>query len=153
MSRGYNAGRPKIPVFQYNKDGRFIQKWNCMNDVRREYYGEAQQPMFVQNRPYHVLPDNTMLVKERVGRKEIFRLYERINNPLIVPEHRLKPLEILNIDGDVVAAFANIKVLLTLTNIKPSTVYNHLNTLKGTDLPHNKLRITIREIKEEQVDD
>jgi hypothetical protein len=145
MKRPYNAGRPKIEVYQYDKDGKFIKRWDCINDVRQVYYEGTRHPMFLQNRPYHVLPDETMLVKERIGRKEVFRLYERINNPLVVPEHKLKPVEILNIDGHVVAAFANIKVLLTLTDIKPATVYNHLTKLKGTDIPHNKLRITIRE--------
>lgn len=147
MKKSYLRGRPRIKVYQYNRKGEYIQSWDAIADVRQKYYDEKYEgkfPIFPNNLDYHVLPDDTMLLKERLGRKAITHLFNRLENPLIFKGSQIKPVEVLNMDGDVVATFINPKALKVFTGLTDSMIWCYLNKNEKKNLPHNKLRINLR---------
>ena len=139
------SGRAKIKCYQYDFSGKYIQSWDSIAGVRDRYYGNVvgKYPIFRDNSSYHILPDDTIILKERIGRDNIRRLIARLNNPLIIDDNNLDQINILNMDGKVVATFANENIARELTAMTRSQMYSYRNRKTGSNLPHNKLRITV----------
>ena len=125
------SGRPKQKTFQYDKEGKFIRAYECLADVRKRYYYNdgGVRPMFV-NKDYELLPDNTYLVKERIGRKGITLLDKIINSKYTFKNKKL--VSLINVKNEEIAIFANIHIAHRLTQIPYSTIYNQLNESKNS---------------------
>ena len=144
--RAYFRGRKRQKVYQYDKEGKFIRSYETIADARKEFYNDVNgvYPMFRDGADYHILPDDTVLVKERIGREGIVHMLNVINNPLVYEEDDVKPFTIYNISGEPVASFINIKAATVLTDMTYQQIYNHLNYKRKDNVPVNKLKITIK---------
>ena len=131
------SGRPKQNVFQYDTNGKFIKSYECINDARKRYYfnDKGKRPMFTE-KDYHVLPDNTYLVTERIGRDAIKLLVKKSKSEFIKINEE-KTIKLFNLDNREIARFASISIAHKLTNIPISTIFHQVNDGKGftkTDL-------------------
>lgn len=130
------SGRPKIKVYEYQQDGKFVETYECMNDARRKYWpaDKGQRPLFKNgNYTYDFvkLPNGNVLVQNRVGRDNIKVMIKRANSPWIDESHDNKYIQVLNMDKKVIATFKNIRIASTMTNISQATIHHSLNDSKG----------------------
>lgn len=143
------SGRERIVTYQYDRKGKFIAKYNSLAEVRSTYYPYiiGKYPIFARIKDYHLLPDGTILLKYRMYRDYVVRLFNRIENPLIFNESDINPIEVLNMDGDVIASFINTKAISVLTGISDKSIWHSLNRNEGKNIPRNKLKISFRYAK------
>ena len=143
------SGRERIVTYQYNRRGKFIAKYNSLAEVRSIYYPDiiGKYPIFARIKDYHLLPDDTIILKSRMYRDYVVRLFNRIENPLIFNESDINPIEVLNMDGDVIASFINAKAISVLTGISDKSIWDSLNRNEGKNIPRNKLKISFRYAK------
>ena len=80
-------------------------------------------------------------------RDYVVRLFNRIENPLIFNESDINPIEVLNMDGDVIASFINTKAISVLSGISDKSIWHSLNRNEGKNIPRNKLKISFRYAK------
>ena len=71
------SGRNKIAVYQYDRNGKFIEKYDSLAVVRGKYYGNyiGKFPIFGRIKDYHLLPDGTILFKERIYRDNVITIF------------------------------------------------------------------------------
>ena len=140
------SGREKIETYQYDRKGKYIAKYNSLAEVRSKYYPDiiGKYPIFARIKNYHILPDDTILLKDRTYRDYVVRLFHRIENPLIFKESDIRPVEVLNMDGDVIATFINPQAASILTGISDHNMWSFLNRNEGKNIPRNKLKISFR---------
>lgn len=126
------AGNPPIKVYQYNKDGKFLKMFDSIQDVRKEYYKEdsGKRPFFRFKSLYTILPDNTIVCKEKVGREFVKHVFKRLSNPFVRLDETSPLIKLFNIDNKVIATFKDIMIASKLTGISYRTIYAQLNTGK-----------------------
>jgi hypothetical protein len=138
------SGRPKQKRYEYNQDGKFIREYVCENDIRKEYYAEdkGKRPLFgttktnhkgkvySYNYSYHILKNNNIIVKERIGREGIKNLIKHINNDF-VKIYNKKKINVINLDNEIIASFISENIAAKMTNIPISTIHNQLTKGKG----------------------
>ena len=147
------SGRLPIKVYQYDENGKYIQSYNCTNDVRRKYYREAAYPMFrdQRSRILHKLPDGTYLCRSRIGRDNIKLEVTRMNNDFITfgLNGHDEPIQMINLDGVVIAEFKNVYLaskLLGMTTTKLTQMSSSTNRIPQNEY---KLRTRFREVTNE----
>lgn len=143
------AGKPKIEVYEYTKQGSFVKKYISLSEVTESHYSDkkGKYPLFRnKNDRCHILPNGNMLVKSRIGREAIRREYTIAKNPLInynssvMHEKQVRCYDAL---GKKIATFENPYIASVLLNLRHSTVYSMLRrTTSG--MPNNELKITLR---------
>lgn len=140
------SGREKIKVFQYNRVGRFIRSYQSISEVRDLYYPDTvgKYPMFVKNEEYHLLPDDTIVVKHRIYRDDVVKMFYRMDNPLIFTENDIDPIDVFNMDGDLIATFINPRTASILTGFSDASIYSSLNRRTGMNMPKNRFRISFK---------
>lgn len=139
------SGRPKQKRYQYDRNGRFIREFESESDCRREYYSNitGKYPMFNRNgvkfdREYHILPDDTFLFKERVGRVGVRDLKRRLDSKEFLNINFKEPrIKCLNLDNKVVATFANINIAHKMTNIPIGTIWHSLKARQTNSSSRN----------------
>lgn len=138
------SGRPKQKRYEYNQEGKFIREYECENDIRKEYYSQdkGKRPLFGTTRTnykgktysytylYHILKNNNIIVKERIGRIGIKNLLRHINNDFVNISNK-KKINVINLDNEIIASFVNINIASKMTNIPLSTIHSQLTKSKG----------------------
>lgn len=130
------SGRPKIKVYEYQKDGKFVKAYDCINDARREYWpnDRGQRPLF-KNGTYVYdfvkLPNGNILLQNRMYRDHIKKMIKRSESPWIDESNDNRYIQVLNMDGEQIATFKNIRIAGKMTNISDKTIYQSLNNNKG----------------------
>lgn len=135
------AGKAKIRIYEYSIKGKLLNTYDSMNDASIGTYGK-KRPLF-QEKEYHITPSGSSLFKERMRRDVVFRFFQRLVNPLILRDD-WRVVELVNMDGDVVAEFASIKVASALTGDKYGTIHGSAEYRICKSLPKNKLRYKYR---------
>jgi hypothetical protein len=143
------SGRPPIKVYQYDENGKYIQSYNCTNDARSKYYGNAAYPMFRDQRSdkLHKLPDNTYLCRTRLGRDNVKFEVARMHNDfsLFGLKELNEPMQILNLDGVVIAEFRNVYLASKLLNIPTTRLTQMSNSTNRIPQNERKLRTRFAE--------
>ena len=123
-------GRPKKRVYEYSEDGKFIQTYECENDVRRKYYSRdrGNRPLWRENANYHKLSNGNFITQERIGRVGINEINRRLKCDFLKIDHSSKPINCYNIDGVKIATFVDFKAAYKLTKIPATTIYHQLNS-------------------------
>lgn len=137
------AGKPSIRVFEYDSEGQFVKFHDCINDARKEHYSTdiGKRPLFVKGPDIriHELPNGGFLCKERIGRKGIQVFKKRKRSPYLKQNwrkevHKQKPIQVVNVDGEIIAKFANVHVASRLLGKPHSSIHNALETDLTRDL-------------------
>jgi hypothetical protein len=128
------SGRPKQKRYQYDESGKFIKVYESEADCRKEYYNysKGKYPFFRKSKEvfsldYHILPDNTFLFKERVGRDGVRELKKRLTDDFINLKEDKPLIRCLNRDNKVIATFKDIYIANKLTKIPVGIIYHSLN--------------------------
>lgn len=126
------SGRPKQRVYEYSKDGKFLGTYESQAEARGKYYPNdiGKRPLFEYD-DYHILNNENVLCRERLGRTGIKRLYKRLNNQFITDE--TEPIKVINLDNEVIARFKNIRIAYRITNVPYGTIHSQLNSKKKVD--------------------
>ena len=129
------AGRPKETLYQYDlEDGRFLKKYESHQQVRDIFYPDikGKLPLFRTHRPYHVLPDDTVLFKTRAGKAKAIwvRKYTRSSYTMDSARHR-RPFAIYNMDGEEIARFGSPYIWAKMTGKKSCRIIKKLNNQEG----------------------
>lgn len=119
------SGRAKQKVYQYDAQGKFIQEFESETSAAIRYYG-SKRPLF-QTKDYH-LTINTILVKEKIGRDNVKKLFRKINSPFITIRADEKPVECLNLNNEVIATYKGAHIASLLSNVPKTTIYHQLET-------------------------
>lgn len=131
------SGRPKQVRYQYSKDGKFLNQFDSETDVRKKYYSndKGKRPLFGTKgyiKEYHILPDNTFLTKERIGRTGIREINKRIDSKLFLDiDNNDTKIKVFNLDNKIIASFVSIKIASKMTNIPFGTIYSQLKDDRG----------------------
>lgn len=128
------AGREKIKLYSYNLEGKDAQKFESTSDFRRAYYSDikGKKPIFTHNTmglDYGIHKDR-IVFKSPVGRKKAVLCYRIHTSPYVKNEDKLdiRPIQVLNLEGEVIAEFKTLRLLTKLTNINPSLVTRQLTS-------------------------
>ena len=128
------AGREKIKLYQFDLKNRKQKMWNCMQDIKNEYYNGTRFPMFQINPDYHALPDGTYVTKQRYTRDELAAII-KISNSVYVNDAKVKKddkeIEVFNLANEKIAEYKNIRIASKLSTIPAGTIYSQLNKSKG----------------------
>lgn len=135
--RGY-AGHEKVKLYHYDNNGKFIKEFNCVSDLRKEYFFKdtGKRPLFNNKKwklfNYDVLPDNTYYSNYRIGREKLLKL-EKIANSLYCVNNCTDniPVKMYNLLNEEIATFKNAYIASLATNVAQSTVYYDCNKGKG----------------------
>jgi len=121
------SGRAPHKVYEYDFEGNYLQSYANIQLVRVKYYSEDQgsRPIFVKQEmgeDYHITFNNTILIKNRIGRENIVFLLRRIQSQYsYLSEWEDRPVEVYNIRGELLAEFPNA---LTASRLMPQISYN-----------------------------
>jgi len=122
------AGREKIKLYQYDTNGKYLKMYKSYQEVKDLYYQKTERPFFCteQEKEFHILPDNTVICKERAGREAVKRFLLRVNNPYLVTELRKKQskVQVYNIDKVLIAEFQSISIAALMLNMRVSGIHS-----------------------------
>jgi hypothetical protein len=127
------SGRPANKTYQYTTEGVFLQEYASESEVRSKYYSErkGKKPLFTRitnytKIEYHLLPDNTYLFKERIGRVGVRSFNKRLNDEFIKLSSYNKAVKVYNLDNKEIARFVNMTIASKMTNIPIGTIHHSL---------------------------
>lgn len=111
------SGLAKIKLYHYdtleNRCKR-INVFNSYQELRNVYYKGSKYPLFRngRDRDIHKLPDNTYVTKFPIYRDILINKIHLSEDPLKldVGFNKIKPVIIKNVNGEVIAEFANINI-------------------------------------------
>ena len=66
-TRAYNAGRPRIKVYQYDKNFKYLRSYESQSEIFNKYFDGKKGELF-HNKEYRELPDGTFVSDYRIGR-------------------------------------------------------------------------------------
>lgn len=129
-------GKPKKQVFEYDKDGVFIKKYESLTELRNEYYSEdvGVRPIFnkkILGFDFHITPKNTIILSDRPYRENIKFLYRVYSSELCNTnknKNSNKPIQMFNLKNEFIAEFSNMvmaKILLK-DKFNFATIYSQL---------------------------
>jgi len=135
--RGY-GGQEKIKLYHYDSNGKFIKEFDCMSDLRKEYFSQdiGKRPLCRSKRwqlfNYDILPDNTYYSNYRIGRDKLLKLERVVNSSYCVNNTTDNTIvKMYNLLNEEVATFKNIHIASLATKIPQSTIYYSCNEGKG----------------------
>lgn len=138
------AGREKIKVYEYELRGKLFKIHNSLVECCEDLFGTdgTNRPIF-QYKDFYLSNRNTILFKEKKRRDEVFFIVEKEKNPMILSNED-KKIELVNMENEVIATFANIKICSLITGDLIGTILNSINYRKTNSIPKNKYRTYYR---------
>lgn len=124
------SGRAKQKVYQYDGKGTFIQEFESEAVASRRYYGD-KRPLF-QTKDYHLTDPTSILLKKRIGRDNVKKLFKKINSPYITCAIT-KPVECLNLNNEIVATYRGAHFAALLSGVDRGTIDHQLKSGKSTN--------------------
>lgn len=131
--------RSKQKVFLYGKTGCFIREFQSETDASVYYYNN-KRALFQYN-SHHLISDSCILLKERIGRDAVKKLFRKINSPFITTRSDDKLIECLNLNNEVIATYKGLHIASLLSNVPKPTIFNQLKNNKGS---HVKIDLMFR---------
>jgi hypothetical protein len=122
------SGRAKQKVYLYGESGIFIREFQSEVEAATHFYG-SKRPLF-QKKEHHLIGDYGILLKERIGRDNVKKLFRKINSPFITTRANEKPVECLNLNNEVIATYKGAYIASLLSNVPKTTIYHQLETGK-----------------------
>lgn len=58
------SGKTPIEIYEYNKKGQYIRKFNSMSDCRREYFSHIQGKLLLEARNLNIIEKLTKIPRE-----------------------------------------------------------------------------------------
>lgn len=101
------SGRLPKPLFEYTQEGKFVKEHVSSAAFAREN-NHATNIVSVKRKDYFILPNNNIVVKERLGRKGIIKLIRTIESPFIrinKPKVEEFTIECYNLKDELIATF------------------------------------------------
>lgn len=135
------SGRPKQKVYVYNFDGSVYKNYNCLNDLRKEFYPEAKGiiPLFKRHnslkkenviKDYVILPNDKIAFLQRVGRIIVRDTVKKYKSELLIlsrPFPKDREVKAFNLNHELIATFKNVRIASKLLNIEPSIIHTQVN--------------------------
>lgn len=124
------AGREKIKIYAYEGNGAYLRTFESISEFRKAYYPSdiASRPIFNHNEfgmDYHYIDSlNLIALKERPGKVLIRRIVSIHQSPYCKKQNLVeRPIELLNLRGDVIAEFKTQHLLVKLVpEMSPSLI-------------------------------
>lgn len=133
------AGRERIAVYEYNKDGSYIRKFDCISDYKEVHFPDIPtKPTFWRTyKGYrYQITGETIALDGRPGREFIILLY-KISQSKFCNLNRSsgdsKPVEVVNLKGEVLAEYKTARIAALMNpQINNVTIDGQLKRKKGT---------------------
>ena len=145
------SGRPKQQVFVYNTDGKFIKAYESRSEFNRIYYpnDSGKRPLVVNKYGFKLFTNsNEELVAcyTRIGRDKLVRLIKESKSIFCKDFSKFnnRKVKLLNLKGEVIADFKNLRIAAELTKVPLSTIYGQLESPE-IDSPHIDLIFKYKE--------
>ena len=120
-------GREKKPIYQYSEDGKFLQEYESITQLR-EKYKITKGNMFGQGeyeRNYRKLPDGTYISTERLGRDGVKKIVRIDSCEFCTTKYKTsKIVEVYNLLGEKLAEFNSLATLCKMTNKPQATLFH-----------------------------
>jgi hypothetical protein len=135
------AGRPKMKMYEYDQNGRFVCEYPTQYEVFVKYYEGKKRPLIRKGEQYAILPNGHFIANYRIGRERLM-YYEKAKASKYVStagEIR-KNVVAYNLLGERVATFRSVHMAALITGIGRSTIVAALRpsskrkTTKSLDL-------------------
>ena len=141
------SGRPKQQIYMYGLNGKYIGKFDSKSDFRKAYFPDdiGARPLLTMKERivtprinevvnYHIIDDETVIFDRRVYRDDI-RLLVKIHYSEYCKKSDSKhetPIEVLNLKGEVIATYRNLRILTKLLpHIPTGTIHSQLEKRTG----------------------
>ena len=123
-------GRFKIKVYQYSNIGKYLRSWESMAEIRNYYFSHisGKMPLFKTDDTTMVLPDGTILSKQKIGRVGVDEFLRKKDNPYL-NSYKLQnnnKVLIYNLNNELIAEFNNHKICTNLLNISNNDLLRKL---------------------------
>lgn len=122
---GIHAEDWRIPVYQYTLDGEFVAEWKSVGDAAQCLNVGSEKKTISKN----IRACCIGVVKTSYGFQWRYAKYDRI--PPVksrydrMAESKCKPVEMLSIDGKVIAKYESVKKAAIVNKVKPSSIANN----------------------------
>lgn len=117
------AGRPKMKMYEYDNNGKFIQIYETQQDVFNKYYKGRKRPLLREGKEYGILPNGHYICDKQIGRDRIQKI-QRIEGSKYVARasEKKRPVAVYNLAGEKIATFRSIYMASVLTNIDYTSI-------------------------------
>jgi hypothetical protein len=125
------AGRLKIKCYEYNPEGKYLQEYESIQEVRAKYFPDdlGKRPLLETGKEdYFQLDNENFIANYRIGRDNLRKL-EKIRNCLYCSTNNNrddKEIEVFNLRGELIATFKNAYITSLITKIPSSTLHHRL---------------------------
>lgn len=127
------AGRPKVKIYQYDADFKYLGSYDTQNEVFEKYFNGKKGRLF-HNPHYRELPDGTFVSTYRIGREGLLKWVAIQNDVLCRQREDYFPICFYNLRGEKIASFSSIRIASELTGISYSTIQVGLDAVyHGSD--------------------
>jgi hypothetical protein len=112
------SGRLPKPLFEYTQDGKFVKEHVSSASFAREN-NHATNIASHKRKDYFILPNNNVVVKEKIGRTGITKLIRIIKSPFVrinKPKVEEFTIECYNLKDELIATFRSEYHLRALLN-------------------------------------
>jgi len=123
--------RSRQKVYHYGSSGTFIQEFQSETEASKYMYNN-KRPLF-QTTNYHLIGTMSILLKERIGRDAVKKLFKKINSPYITIRANEKSVECLNLNNEVIATYKGAHIASLLSGVSRTTIEHQLKTCKNTN--------------------
>ena len=126
-TRVYRGGKPRLKIYQYDSDFKYMRAYDTQTEVFDKYYGKGIKGRLFTNEHYKALPDGTYVSTYRIGRKGL-EYWTRVYTSVYCTKYKGdKPFSAYNFLGEKVATFSNVRVFAQMTSIPYDTVVTQLH--------------------------
>lgn len=130
------AGRDKIPMFHYSKDGKFLTKFESTKEVLEKYYGRTTGYLLTPSESYKQLPDGTFICRTRMGREKLRKTVSIDNSIYCKTFKNNNPIEVYNLKNECIATFSCAGIASAMTGVHMSTILNSLGEVRKRTKAH-----------------
>lgn len=130
------SGREKIMVYSYNFKGADARIYGSQSDFRDFMYPvmKGKKPIFTHKTlglDYGIHKDR-IVFKSPVGKQKAVQCYNIHISPFVKKEDKIdaRPVQILNLEGEVIAEFKTLRLLVKLTGLPEGTISHQLNNTR-----------------------
>jgi hypothetical protein len=124
-------GRDAIKVAEYTPEGKLVQHYESMTELREKYYGGSKYPLWGVHPEIHFLKNGNLVTRGYKGRDWLLPELRKFNDP-----YKLKnatendKIYVFNENNQEIAVFANMIIAKLLLQVPGGTMYHDINFSK-----------------------
>jgi len=130
------SGRPKLKVYEYSHQGKYMGYYESISDVRKKYFSHIKgvASLFKKEELGHKyeLLEDSILFQERVYRDDVKYIMAILNSPFCnLPKSKEGIVQVFNYKKVLLAEFQSLNIASKmLPHIPKATIVHQLNESK-----------------------